>query len=68
MEHVAEMAFSHIGYLEALEVVSSIEVYWEEVEYMLNIFDGVDVAVDIYIIIIGGDGSQAFCVIVHFHA
>ena len=68
MEHVAEMAFSHIGYLAALEVVSSIQVYWEEVEYMLNIFDGVDVAVDIYIIIIGGDGPQAFCVIVHFHA
>ena len=61
------MTFRHIGYLQPFEVVILIPLHGEEIEHMLDVFDGIDMPVDIHIIIIGVDGAHNGQVLVHLH-
>ena len=61
------MGFGHIGYLETLDAMVTIPVDGPDVEDMLNILHGVDMAVDINIIIIGVDGVDKLGIVGHLY-
>ena len=62
------MRLGHVGYLEAAQLMAIIPVERPQVEHVLDVLHGVDVAVDVHIVIVGVDGAQQFGVGAHLHA
>ena len=52
MERVAEVRFSYIGYVEALQTMGLIPFDGPHVEDVLYILHGVDVAVHVYVAVV----------------
>ena len=62
------MGLGHVGDLQALDGMLAIPVEIPQVEHVLNIFNGIDVAVDIHIVIKSINSSNEFGILPHFHA
>ena len=62
------MRLSHVGNLEALNLVLTIPVDIPEVQHVLNILHRIDMAIDVHIIIIGVDSAHQFRTVTHLHA
>ena len=60
---VAAMRFGYKGDFGSKQVVLAIPVDGPEVEDMLNVFDAVDVSVDVDITIEGVDGGEGFSIL-----
>ena len=66
-EFVAGMGLCHVGNLESTDTMSAVPVEGPEIEHVLDIFHGVDVAVDVNIIIKGVDGVHKRGIVGHFY-
>ncbi|CUQ58938.1 Uncharacterised protein [Segatella copri] len=62
------MTFCYVSYLKSLQKVSFVIIQIKEVEDMFDIFYRVDVPVNIYIMIIGVNGSHQLGILAHFHS
>ena len=62
------MGLGDVGNLEAADAMRTIPVERPEVEYMLDILHRVDMAVDIDIVVMGGDGADQLGLIAHLDA
>ena len=61
------MRLCHVGDVEALQAVVTIEVEVPEVEDMLNILDAVDVSVDVHVAVVSVDDAQTACFLRELH-
>ena len=58
-EGVAKIRFGLVGDVEALETMTLEQLAGEEVEDVLNVFDAVDVAVDVHVAVMRVDGTHS---------
>ena len=61
------MSFGDVGDLEAADAVGAVPVDGPEVEDVLDVFDGVDVAIDINIVVMGVDGADERGIVGHLY-
>ena len=66
-ELITLMSLSHIGDLKTFDLMFLIPSKIPEVKHMLDIFHGIHVSIDIYIIIISIDGTDEFRLIIHLY-
>lgn len=66
MKLVSLVTFCYVSYLKSLQKVSFVIIQIKEVEDMFDIFYRVDVPVNIYIMIIGVNGSHQLGILAHF--
>ena len=67
-EFVACMGLGDVGYLKAADAVGAIPVEGPEVEHVLNVFHGIDVAIDVDIVIISVYGMYQRGIVSHLHS
>ena len=67
-EFVAGMGFGDVGNLKATDTMAAVPVEGPEIEHVLDILYGVDVAVDIDIVVIGIDGAHELSAVGHLYA
>ena len=65
---VALMGFGYVCYLETTDLMLAIPVEIPEVEHVLDILNGVDMAVDVDIVVFGLDGSHELGCIAHLYS
>ena len=61
------MSLGNVSNLETTDMVVAIPVEGPEVEYVLDVFHAVDMAVDVDIILVGVDGADELGVVGHFY-
>ena len=67
-EFVTSMGLGDVGNLKATDTMSAVPVEGPEIEHVLDILHGVDVAVDIDIVVIGIDGAHELSAVGHLYA